>query len=201
MQTQILEIHYIGRSKERRPGEFTALGWMNNCWCVILPEQALRKYFDAEDPLKETTLYGVLGISEQATDAEIRSGYRRMALQWHPDQARGEPNAHEIFLRIQEAYQTLSNQTKRSMYNAGLMFAKQSKSIGNFSGTQAHVISDTFGYRCPLRSGLIMCEGEQQGKWFVVNRILAWVDITNSKGQTLVSSWIYGENAPQEMWS
>lgn len=199
MNMDILEVKYIGRSKERRPGDFSALGWRNGQWSIIFPEKVLRQWFHEEDPRVERTLFGVLGIAENATQGEIKTAYRRMAMSYHPDVCK-EPDAHEVFLRIQEAYAILSNPIKQGKYLAGLEFEKQSsRNIDSNSPFKA-VTNDPFGYRSPLRCGLILCKGDQQKKWFVVSEIMQWADITNANGQTLVSSWIYGEDKPQERW-
>lgn len=196
---KILDCRYIGRSKARGRGDLSALGWMNNQWAVVFPENILRKYFGEEDPTTEKTLYGVLNVSEKATPDEIKTGYRRLALQWHPDTCK-EPNAHEVFLRIQETYNILSNPNKRARYDAGLAFEKQSsRNMDSYSPIKA-VTTDPFGYRTPLRNGLILVEGNQSGKYFVVSKIHRWLDITDNAGHTLVSNWVYGEDKPQEKW-
>ncbi|KAI3752574.1 hypothetical protein L2E82_24608 [Cichorium intybus] len=67
--------------------------------------------------------YSVLGIRKDASSSEIRSAYRKLALEWHPDKlAKTQSLAGEAnrkFQKIQEAYSVLSDQTKRSIYDAG----------------------------------------------------------------------------------
>lgn len=60
--------------------------------------------------------YARLGIPANATQEEIRTAYRRAALKFHPDRNKDQ-SANEIFLHIQEAYETLSNPKKRSAYD------------------------------------------------------------------------------------
>jgi molecular chaperone DnaJ len=60
--------------------------------------------------------YEVLGVSKSATDAEIKSAFRKLAKEYHPDVSK-DPNAEEKFKEIQEAYAVLSDQTKRSQYD------------------------------------------------------------------------------------
>ena len=51
--------------------------------------------------------YKILGISRGAPDAEIRKAYRARAMEYHPDR-NNSPGAHEMFLKITEAYQYLT---------------------------------------------------------------------------------------------
>jgi molecular chaperone DnaJ len=60
--------------------------------------------------------YEVLGVSQDATDKEIRSAYRKLARQYHPDVC-DEPDAHERFQEIGEAYAVLSNGERRANYD------------------------------------------------------------------------------------
>src|SRR5436190_20283298 len=60
-------------------------------------------------------LYEVLGISANATDEQIRRQYRELAKQLHPDLNGGV--AKPGFTQLQEAYDTLSNQTQRRAYD------------------------------------------------------------------------------------
>ncbi|KAI4369371.1 hypothetical protein MLD38_017815 [Melastoma candidum] len=68
--------------------------------------------------------YAVLGIRKDASSSEIRTAYRKLAMRWHPDKWTRDPHiageANRRFQQIQEAYSVLSDQSKRSMYDAGL---------------------------------------------------------------------------------
>jgi curved DNA-binding protein len=65
----------------------------------------------------ERNYYGLLGLSPEATEEEIRKAYRRLALQWHPDRNPGNPQAAERFREISEAYAVLINPAKRRAYD------------------------------------------------------------------------------------
>lgn len=60
--------------------------------------------------------YEVLGVSKTATDAEIKSAFRKLAKKYHPDVSK-EENAAEKFKEVQEAYAVLSDPEKRKKYD------------------------------------------------------------------------------------
>ena len=60
--------------------------------------------------------YEVLGVSKNATEAEIKSAFRKLAKKYHPDVSK-EPNAAEKFKECQEAYAVLSDPQKRKQYD------------------------------------------------------------------------------------
>lgn len=60
--------------------------------------------------------YEVLGVSKSASPAEIKSAYRKLALEWHPDRNKAA-NANEKFKEINEAYAVLSDTKKKETYD------------------------------------------------------------------------------------
>lgn len=193
-ELRALECHYIGTCKQRDNGESTAYGIdSQDNWRFVFPEAVLRAWFEsAEQELVTTNLYALLGVRATADATEIQSGYRRMARQWHPDICK-EPNAHEVFLRIKDAYQILSNTNARARYDAGLTLER---SLGI-----KQPVDNLNAYRSPLRCGMILAEGTERMGRFHVGKILAWEDITNARGQILVSSWVYGDKTPTRVWA
>ena len=60
--------------------------------------------------------YEVLGVSKDASAAEIKSAFRQLAKKYHPDVSK-EPDAEKKFKEVQEAYEVLGDETKRQQYD------------------------------------------------------------------------------------
>jgi DnaJ-class molecular chaperone len=74
------------------------------------PQEAL-----VEQLLKEDDYYAILGVSKSATAQEIQKAYRRRAVQTHPDKL--PSSDRRAFDKVAEAYDVLSDDTKRATYN------------------------------------------------------------------------------------
>ncbi|KAJ2695956.1 hypothetical protein H4218_004924 [Coemansia sp. IMI 209128] len=69
-------------------------------------------------PARDTVgLYNVLGVDQRATPVELKRAYRRLALQHHPDRNPGAAADGRDFVRIQYAYDVLSDERKRRIYD------------------------------------------------------------------------------------
>jgi molecular chaperone DnaJ len=65
----------------------------------------------------EKDYYAALGVSKDASQADIKKAYRKLARQHHPDANKGEAASEEKFKAISEAYDVLSDETKRKEYD------------------------------------------------------------------------------------
>ena len=66
---------------------------------------------------KATDYYELLGVSRTADDATLKSAYRKLAMQWHPDKNPGDAKAEAHFKAISQAYDCLKDPQKRAAYD------------------------------------------------------------------------------------
>ncbi|KAF3338110.1 dnaJ subfamily C member 21 [Carex littledalei] len=86
-------------------------------------------------------LYEVLGVAQDASPSDIRSAYRRLALQLHPDKLKANPNSSSsdstaLFQELQHAYEVLSDPKERAYYDSHrsqILFSDLSNSKSNSS--------------------------------------------------------------------
>ena len=72
----------------------------------------------AGSPRDNKDHYSVLGINRRATAEEIKKGYKKMALKYHPDKNKDCPTAADNFLRIKDAYEILKEPSSRRKYDS-----------------------------------------------------------------------------------
>ena len=182
-----LQLDYIGRCKPRAKGP-SALGWYENRWRVVLPSDVLFGWFGVTSA--NQTLYELLSVKPSAPQGAIKDAWKSAMKLWHPDHNK-EPEALERSQDINEAYTILKDPNKRARYDAGLKLA------GNNDSTQE--LLEGYGWRAPKTNGLIVAN-VKYGKWIVVESIISWSDIINDRKETMVSSWVYGDDEPIRQW-
>jgi molecular chaperone DnaJ len=90
--------------------------------------------------------YEVLGVERTADDGELKSAYRKLAMQFHPDRNPNNPEAEERFKTCSEAYQVLSDPDKRAAYDRyGHAGVNGASGFGGGSPFQQGDLGDIFG--------------------------------------------------------
>jgi molecular chaperone DnaJ len=88
--------------------------------------------------------YEVLGVARESSEQEIKSAYRKLALQYHPDRNPNNPTAEEQFKECSEAYAILADADKRAAYDR-FGHAGVSSSMGGFDPSAFQDLNDIFG--------------------------------------------------------
>lgn len=73
------------------------------------------------------SLYHVLGLPNFASSVDVKKAFRKLAVQYHPDKHQGDRDYEEKFKSINRAYQTLSNPSKKELYDQRLLYNAQQK--------------------------------------------------------------------------
>jgi molecular chaperone DnaJ len=98
----------------------------------------------------EKDYYKALGVSKDASPAEVKKTYRKLARKYHPDANNGDAKAEEKFKEVSEAYDVLSDSTKRKEYDeARSLFGnggfRVPRGAGGGAGTTTFDLGDLFG--------------------------------------------------------
>ena len=90
--------------------------------------------------------YEVLGVERTASDADLKSAFRKAAMQCHPDRHPGDRQAEARFKELNEAYQHLSDSQKRAAYDRYGHAAFEHGGLNDgFANSMADIFDDLFG--------------------------------------------------------
>jgi molecular chaperone DnaJ len=104
--------------------------------------------------------YEVLGVARTATAVELKSAYRKLAIQYHPDKNPGSHTAEERFKECSEAYEVLADEEKRARYDRfghqapggfGPGFAAGGQGFGDINDIFGDIFGEIFGQRSRQR--------------------------------------------------
>ena len=86
--------------------------------------------------------YEVLGVEKGASIDDIKKGYRKLAIKYHPDRNPGDKEAEEKFKEATEAYEVLSDDKKRPIYDQYGFAGLDGMGGGGGAGGYSHAYSD-----------------------------------------------------------
>jgi molecular chaperone DnaJ len=116
----------------------------------------------------KTDYYEILSVDRTASDSEIKSAYRKLAMQYHPDRNPNNPEAEEQFKACSEAYSVLSDAEKRAAYDR---YGHAAFSSGNGGGNPfqgqgdlSDIFGDLFGEMFNMGGGGRRATRQQRGR-------------------------------------
>jgi molecular chaperone DnaJ len=105
--------------------------------------------------MSKRNYYDVLGVARNASQQEIKSAYRKLAVRLHPDRNPGDKEAEERFKEAAEAYSVLSDPEKRARFDRFGHRGVTGSGFGGFDptvfGDFADILGDFFGFGGPRR--------------------------------------------------
>lgn len=116
---------------------------------VVLCVLVLCSSVEAKKKAAGKDYYKILGVSRDATDAQIKKAYRTLSLKYHPDKNPNDEEAAKNFLEVNEANDVLSNPDKRQIYDI-----HGEEGVKNAEKPQAQSPWDIFGMGGQQKGGL-----------------------------------------------
>ncbi|WP_395667075.1 molecular chaperone DnaJ [Methylocella sp.] len=130
--------------------------------------------------------YEVLGVSRSCTEIELKTAFRKAAMECHPDRNPGDASAEVRFKEVNEAYQTLSDQQKRASYDryghAAFEHGGGGFGADGFAASMSDIFDDLFGDVMSRRGGR---NGPARGSDLRYNLDITLEDAFNGKVATL----------------
>ncbi|MGV2388355.1 MAG UNVERIFIED_CONTAM: DnaJ domain-containing protein [Microcystis novacekii LVE1205-3] len=87
--------------------------------CIVVSSDAASRQKRKPQGVDSDDYYQVLGLKRSASQKEIKSAYRKLALKYHPDKVeeKDKEESEKIFVKVSEAYAILSDEEKRKVYD------------------------------------------------------------------------------------
>ncbi len=89
--------------------------------------------------------YEILGVSQSASEKEVKKAYKKLAMKYHPDRTAGDKSKEETFKEVKEAYEVLNDDQKRAAYDQYGHAAFEQGGHGGFGGGGGGGFGQDFG--------------------------------------------------------
>lgn len=135
--------------------------------------------------------YELLGVSRTASEADMKSAFRKLAMKHHPDKNPGDQAAEAKFKELNEAYQVLSDPQKRAAYDRFGHAAFENGGGGgpgfgnDFASSMADIFEDLFGDLSGRRGGGRRADGRERGSDLRYNLEITLEEAYKGKTATL----------------
>lgn len=101
--------------------------------------------------MKQTDYYKTLGVSKNSSTKDIKKAYYQLAKKYHPDTNKDDPNASKKFQEVSEAYEILSDDTKRKEYDTyGTTTEQMNRNGGAAPGGGAQGFGQNWQYQSTI---------------------------------------------------
>jgi DnaJ-class molecular chaperone len=123
--------------------------------------------------------YSVLGLDKDSNpnQHEIKKAYRKMAMEYHPDKNKDNPESEEKFKEISNAYEVLSDENKRRIYDQ--KGDERYSNDNQFGGNHSDIFEQFLKKRnIPYKIISPAQHGGGEFNWFSINNVSKYFDIT-----------------------
>lgn len=121
----------------------------------------------------EVSPYELLGLSLEATDAEIRTAYRQRSLKVHPDRNRGNPDAARKFHELNQAYELLLDPLRRMALDAKQRVKEARKArFASYDAKRKGLVEELEASERAFKKAKLEKEGEERARWLENERIM-----------------------------
>lgn len=215
-QVRLVRVLYIGSAKWRADNSYTATGYVEDergqgRWGLVFPVGVLRSYFegglaDLFADLAVDDEWALIGLDRDKaatySDRDIKvAGTKAMAMA-HPDRHGGTKDAHNYFIKVQEARDVLLDPFARHISITGAAEAEKDRQAKLRDYAQAGRISYTYQPPATGRTGWFLIEGAPLlgDRQFLVSKIVRAEEIMDDLGRVLTARIPKGERTPIPHW-